>query len=209
MNDNVVNLGAKKYYKDNSKLLDDFIESLKDLSNNPRLCQGLVPVLTAAATGLRAFQTNGKHWIPALRSSIRTGPDDRLEALQLDFHSDVAIEGDAGTAFMSLTADVGVEWKDSITKSLEGHSPTAPENVIPRINVFSKLDDEEIINNFAFIEFGIAATLRDMGFAQYVLVNQESKVTMIAARKGEVIVVQTIYSQTHLDDHLFLKNYGK
>ena len=96
-----------------------------------------------------------------------------------------------------------------IEETLEGVLPIPAENVIPALNQFSEIDGEDIINNFAHIEFDIVANLRDLGFDQYVLTNETEKVTVCVSRKDKIAVIQTIYNQVHFDDHLFLKNYGK
>lgn len=207
MNNNITSFAAKKYFKDSGQLLGRYISELKELSDNPRLAQGLVVVLTAAITGIDAFHEHGKHWIPALRSTIKTGPGDHLEALVINFYSDVAIKDDGGKLFMTLSIDLDPKWVVSIEETLKDTTPVAPDEIIPALNQFSKLDGEEIINNFAFIEFAFAATLRDFGFSQHVFVSEADKVVVCTSRKGGVMVVQTMHHQVHHDDHLFLKNY--
>lgn len=207
MNDNVTSFAAKKYFKDSGQLLGRYISELKELSDNPRLAQGLVVVLTAAITGIDAFHEYGKHWIPALRSTIKTGPEDHLEALVISFYSDVAIKDDGGKLFMTLSIDLDPKWVASIEETLKDTAPVVPDEIIPAVNQFSHLNGEEIINNFAFIEFAVAATLRDFGFSQHVFVSEADKVVVCTSRKGGVMVVQTVHHQVHHDDHLFLKNY--
>ena len=209
MNNNVTNFEVKKHFKDTIQSLDSYIGELKALSDNPRLAQGLIPVLNAAIAGLSSFYTQAKDWVPALRSNIKTGPDDHLEAVNIEFYSDIPAKFDGGVMFMLLSLDLSPEWLKGIEETLKGVLPIPAENVIPTLNQFSEIDGEDIINNFAHIEFGIVANLRDLGFDQYVLTNETEKVTVCVSRKDKIAVIQTIYNQVHFDDHLFLKNYGK
>lgn len=211
MNDNIADLADKMFQKKVNQNLTDFVSKLERLKDNPCLVQGLVPVIQAILSGISAFRFRDNNaWEAALYMRYDVGPDGRAESLTMDFVSDVALQGgEDNPPFMTVTASVGDKWIELISKPLATLDPTAPDDVVPKMDRFADVEGEDLINNFAFIEYAMAADLRDQGFTQYVLTDPSTMEIGLVSIKGPVGVVFAINNKVHLDDHLFLKNYGK